>query len=254
MTRRCPARAGARDLSARSSPAHGQSSTPIPKPIPRAAEATGGGGGARTSPRACARSTKTPPCRSRDRAVAGVTERTHLQICAEGRLETALCLDRPRRRARRGAQCAPRAPAPGARHDDRAGQFTPVKGAGGRFIARADKGKPFARGLKATDRQGAARASAACVRAEAIAAQAQATRRGARGTETRVLVAASPPRAARPARRAIARCAPNGGRSGMRDGDAAHACEQSLEQASGTSRSTVWRSARRRCIRRCDGS
>ena len=54
------------------------------------------------------------------------------------------------------------------------GNFTPVRGAGGRFIARADKGKPFARGLKATDRQGAARASAACVRAETIAAQAQA--------------------------------------------------------------------------------
>jgi hypothetical protein len=54
------------------------------------------------------------------------------------------------------------------------GNFTAVKGAGGRFIARADKGKPFARGLKATDRHGAARASAACVRAETIAAQAQA--------------------------------------------------------------------------------
>jgi hypothetical protein len=52
--------------------------------------------------------------------------------------------------------------------------FAPAKGAGGRFMARADKGKPFARGLKATDRQGAARASAACIRAAAIAAQAQA--------------------------------------------------------------------------------
>lgn len=50
----------------------------------------------------------------------------------------------------------------------------PGKGAGGRFIRREDKGKPFARGLKATDPAGAVRADAACVRAAAIAAQAQA--------------------------------------------------------------------------------
>jgi len=53
-------------------------------------------------------------------------------------------------------------------------KFAPVKGAGGRFIRRADKGKPFARGLKATDPQGATRATAACAQAEAIAAEAQA--------------------------------------------------------------------------------
>jgi hypothetical protein len=53
-------------------------------------------------------------------------------------------------------------------------QFAPAKGAGGRFIARADQGKPFARGLKATDVAGAARAALACARAERIAAAAQA--------------------------------------------------------------------------------
>jgi hypothetical protein len=36
--------------------------------------------------------------------------------------------------------------------------FTPAKGAGGRFIRRDDKDKPFAVGLKATDAPGAARA------------------------------------------------------------------------------------------------
>jgi hypothetical protein len=40
--------------------------------------------------------------------------------------------------------------------------FAPVRGAGGRFVCRADKGKPFAAGLKATDAAAAARACAAC--------------------------------------------------------------------------------------------
>ncbi|HVG51896.1 MAG TPA: hypothetical protein VM867_09710, partial [Xanthobacteraceae bacterium] len=53
-------------------------------------------------------------------------------------------------------------------------KFAPVKGAGARFIAREDAGKPFAVGLKATDPQGAARAAEECVQAEELAAQAQA--------------------------------------------------------------------------------
>lgn len=63
-----------------------------------------------------------------------------------------------------------------ARRRRRAGaaDFAPVKGVGGRFIRREDKGKPFARGLKATDAAGAARATAACAQAEAVAEQAQA--------------------------------------------------------------------------------
>lgn len=61
-----------------------------------------------------------------------------------------------------------------ARRRRAGGAVSPVKGAGGRFIRGADKGKPFARGLKATDPAGAARAQAVCTQAETIAAQAQA--------------------------------------------------------------------------------
>ena len=56
----------------------------------------------------------------------------------------------------------------------RAGQgFALAKGAGGRFIRRADKGKPFARGLKATDPDGAARAIERCGEAALLSRQAQ---------------------------------------------------------------------------------
>src|SRR5258707_15804433 len=51
--------------------------------------------------------------------------------------------------------------------------FAPVQGAGGRFIAREDKGKPFAQGLKATDAAGRKRAQAACRQAEALSREAQ---------------------------------------------------------------------------------
>jgi hypothetical protein len=53
-------------------------------------------------------------------------------------------------------------------------QFAVVKGAGGRFIRREDQGKPFARGLKATDPAGHKRASAECREAERLARVAQA--------------------------------------------------------------------------------
>jgi hypothetical protein len=53
------------------------------------------------------------------------------------------------------------------------GKFAAVKGAGGRFIRREDKGKPFAQGLKATDPPGARRAAAQCRDAERIAREAQ---------------------------------------------------------------------------------
>lgn len=52
--------------------------------------------------------------------------------------------------------------------------FGPAKGAGGRFIARADKDKPFAQGLKATDASGRAKALAESAEAERRAAVAQA--------------------------------------------------------------------------------
>jgi hypothetical protein len=53
-------------------------------------------------------------------------------------------------------------------------RFAPIKGAGARFVKRKEKGRPFARGLKATDRVGGARAAAACAFAEARGRQAQA--------------------------------------------------------------------------------
>ena len=49
-----------------------------------------------------------------------------------------------------------------------------ARAAGGRFIPRAEAGKPHARGLKALDPEGAQRAAQACDRAEALSAQALA--------------------------------------------------------------------------------
>ena len=52
--------------------------------------------------------------------------------------------------------------------------FGPVKGAGGRFVARAHKGRPFATGLKALDPAGRARALRASDKAAFLARTAQA--------------------------------------------------------------------------------
>jgi hypothetical protein len=75
-------------------------------------------------------------------------------------------------------------------------EFAPVKGGGGRFLRRADRGRPFAVGLKATDAQGAARAHAACARAAAIAAEAEAEAAAVRRLEQRVSAMAAVKRAA----------------------------------------------------------
>ena len=76
---------------------------------------------------------------------------------------------RPRGRRRRPA------PARGAGWQARA-KFAPVKGAGARFIRRADKRKRFAVGLKATDPAAAARAAADCAQADALSRAAQRRR------------------------------------------------------------------------------
>jgi len=78
--------------------------------------------------------------------LAGVTERTIYKYAAKGRWTP-----RYRRSAAANESVAP------------------VKGAGGRFIRRADRGQPFARGLKATDPAGATRAGAACDEAAGLA-------------------------------------------------------------------------------------
>jgi hypothetical protein len=60
---------------------------------------------------------------------------------------------------------------------------TPVRGAGGRFIRRADEGKPFATGLKATDAAAAALAAAVCRREEAASRVAQEKAKAAQHAE-----------------------------------------------------------------------
>jgi AcrR family transcriptional regulator len=60
--------------------------------------------------------------------------------------------------------------------------FKAAKGSGGRFISRADAGKPQPSGLKALDPVGAARASACCERAGELAAKAAAAGRAERET------------------------------------------------------------------------
>jgi hypothetical protein len=104
-------------------------------------------------------------------ALAGVTERTIYKYAAKQnwkpRYRWTADGSRPRGQRRR-----PRV-ARGDRWTARA-TVAPVKGAGGRFIRRAAAGKPFARGLRATDPAAAARASAACDEADALAGQAQA--------------------------------------------------------------------------------
>ncbi|MDO8877379.1 MAG: hypothetical protein Q8M24_21670 [Pseudolabrys sp.] len=86
--------------------------------------------------------------------VAGVTERTIYKYAARGAWK-------PRYR------WAPDGKRPAA--------FAPVKGAGGRFIRREDKDRPFARGLKATDPAGRDKALAACLKAARLSRAAQAT-------------------------------------------------------------------------------
>jgi len=103
--------------------------------------------------------------------LAGVTERTIYKYAAKRNWKP------------RYAWAYPRAPAlPAARHPAalhalrrklrRHVPFAPVKGAGGRFIRREARGEPVASGLHATDRAQAARASAACAQADALAQEA----------------------------------------------------------------------------------
>jgi hypothetical protein len=80
-------------------------------------------------------------------ALAGVTERTIYKYAAKQNWTPRYRESADGSRLRGGRWRA-------------AAQLAPVKGAGGRFIRRADKGKPFAAGLKATDPAAAALAAA----------------------------------------------------------------------------------------------
>ena len=103
-------------------------------------------------------------------ALAGVAERTVYKYAAKGRW-------RPRYRwsgeggRPRGARWRALAP------------IAPVKGAGARFIRRAEAGKPVATGLKATDPAGAARALESCGAAAGLSREAQQQAEAARRSE-----------------------------------------------------------------------
>ncbi len=109
--------------------------------------------------------------------------------------------------------------------------FAPVKGAGARFVKRADKGKPVAAGLKATDALSAARAATDCAAAETMGREALAEAAWTRWDETfRVwLKTADSLRAALAAHRARRRKRANGARR-ARDAEP-DAYEQWLERA-----------------------
>ena len=89
--------------------------------------------------------------------LCGVTERTVYKYAAKGHWK-------PRYR------WTPEGTRPAA---DPATNFAPAKGAGGRFIRREDVGQPFAKGLKATDPSGRAKALAACGTASRLSRRAQ---------------------------------------------------------------------------------
>jgi hypothetical protein len=92
--------------------------------------------------------------------LAGVTERTIYKYAQKGGWKARYAwIDRGGINRRRG-WCANEG-------------FAPAKGAGSRFIRRADKDKPCAAGLKAVDPEGAACAASACDEAAVLSGQAQ---------------------------------------------------------------------------------
>jgi hypothetical protein len=106
--------------------------------------------------------------------IAGVSERTLYKYAQKGGWR--------RRNACRGRAAPDGAGVPaGARPG-----FAPVKGAGGRFIARAQAGLPQASGLQALDPDGARQALARCLRAAVLSQAAQAAAAAERETQAQV--------------------------------------------------------------------
>jgi hypothetical protein len=106
--------------------------------------------------------------------IAGVSERTLYKYVQKGGWR--------RRNACRGRAAPDGAGVPaGARTD-----FAPVKGAGGRFIARAQAGLPQASGLQALDPDGARQALARCLRAAVLSQAAQGAAAAERETQAQV--------------------------------------------------------------------
>jgi hypothetical protein len=165
MTRRSSVRARARaiyrEMAGAPTPRESASeAAPPPPPPPQPPPA--GGGGEKKEPDLTARARalyedSAVPVREIAR-LCGVTERSIYKYAAKGGWQSHY---RWAGSDARGEGTPPAA-------------FAPVKGAGGRFIRREDKGKPVARGLKATDPAARARAELACAAASARHAKARA--------------------------------------------------------------------------------
>ena len=177
MTRRLSLRASAREIYGGLAQAstEAQKSAPTPDPSPRFADARGGGeeNDLTTRVRALYESSAVPVAEIA--RLVGVSERTIYKYVAKQNWQ--------RRYAGRGEAAGQ---ANRGRRWQRAAGHEPVKGAGGRFIARADADKPIATGLKATDPAGAAQASSACAAASRLSDIAQARALRHKRTEARL--------------------------------------------------------------------
>ena len=163
MTRRTSTRAQAQRVYLELKEAQ-EKSAPTPDPSPRVAIARGGGEDDLTARIRKLYEDSAVPVREVAR-VAGVSERTIYKYVAKHRWTRryrVLPRGEAAARANRGRRWRAYA------------AFAPVKGAGARFIRREDKGKPFARGLKATDPAGRAQAIARCGTATRLSRAARA--------------------------------------------------------------------------------
>jgi hypothetical protein len=150
--------------------------------------------------------------------IAGVSERSIYKYARKGNWQQRYA------RAQRRDE--------GARKD--AAPFEPLRGAGGRFIAREDRGKSFAKGLKALDAPGRARALARTRRAlrlsEAARSQAKAERERRRRCEALIKAAESCHRACAALRNfRIARVAAHNKRAAKKFRQAKKRARQSLD-------------------------
>lgn len=161
MTPRSSVRARAQEIYREMAEASSRSESevaPTPDPSPLLASARGGGEKEDLTARVRALYEDSAVPVREIAAIAGVTERTIYKYVAKGFWKKRY-----------------RWPASDARGEGtKPPDFAPVKGAGGRFIRRADKGKAFATGLKATDPLSRGKALAACGKASRRSRAAQA--------------------------------------------------------------------------------
>jgi hypothetical protein len=180
MTRRSSVRAQAREiyqsLAAKETKANAAANPPSPDGF--------GGQGLTEKVRALYEGSAVPVAKIA--AIAGVTERTIYKYVARQnwkRRYRVLPRGEAAARVNRGRSLQP---TPDFAPDftlSLAPDWAPVRGAGSRFIRRADKGRPFAQGLKATDPAGRQQAATACVEAERLSDAAQAKAKRVQRTE-----------------------------------------------------------------------